>query len=147
VIQDSSNISWDTTIPLSKPDATKTKKKKKAAPCEEKEEPEPVPPAEDDDAWGSWGMSKSKKKKKAAIYEEEVEPEPEPPGRDDIVVMPLAEPRVEQSSVCPFQNKHILEGEEWQSCKKCRATIYQLSIQLLHEGSTVDEQRTAFNKF
>ncbi len=252
VIQESSDASWDATIPLSKPDATKTKKKDEVAlPYEEEVEPEFVPPADEDDAWGSWGTtqlkkkkkdkvalyeeavelepvspnddddawgsrgimkSKKKKKDKVALYEEAVEPEavspnddddawgsrgtmkskkgktgktgkatwsswsfaadkeekakeapeekgpvlmtpveselacPEPPGCYDMVVMPLTEPEIEQSSSCPFQSKHILEGEEWQSCKKCRAVIRRLSIKLLHGGSTVDEQATAFNK-
>jgi hypothetical protein len=41
---------------------------------------------------------------------------------------------VEQSSICPFQTQHILDGEGSKSCKKCRAVIRQVSIQLALEG-------------
>jgi hypothetical protein len=59
----------------------------------------------------------------------------EPGSRDIVLVVPVLEPDVEQSAVCPFRAQHILDGDSWKNCKKCRAVIFQLSIQLAHEGN------------
>lgn len=52
---------------------------------------------------------------------------------------PMLEPDVEEDSVCAFRAKHLLEGDMWKDCRKCRAIIHQVSLELASEGS-VDKE-------
>jgi hypothetical protein len=121
--------------------AAATKKAKERG-MEEPEEAEPVAQAKNEFGWSGWSnlATPAKKAKKEKIKKPE-EPELTSPDQfrtGNIVVVPSLDPGVEQSNACPFRAQHILDGKGWQGCKKCRTVICQMSIQLLHEGSTVD---------
>jgi hypothetical protein len=99
-----------------------------------------------DDSWDSFSLSalkkkgKKGKKGKIAAYEEEAAPfevdvSYEEPSEDAVLVVPALELDVEQSSVCPFLAHHLLDGDSWKSCKKCRAMLCQVSIQLARGGN------------
>lgn len=46
---------------------------------------------------------------------------------------------VEESDVCPEQVQHMRNGGNWKTCRMCCKLIRQMSIQLLHEGTMIDE--------
>ncbi|MCJ1242886.1 hypothetical protein MMC30_000082 [Trapelia coarctata] len=50
----------------------------------------------------------------------------------------VLEPDIVENSLCAFRAKHLLYGDLWKSCMKCRAVIDQISLQLARDRS-VDE--------
>ena len=137
-------------VPLGDDNWAPTKKGKKGKKTANDEEDDLVAKADDAFDWVEWSFGGAVKKgykgKKSgaqtppAVAEESSvlnppeEPELASPEPSGLVAVPSPEPDVEQSNVCPFQAQHILEGDGWWSCKKCRAAIRQLSIQFLNEG-------------
>ncbi|KAF2804328.1 uncharacterized protein BDZ99DRAFT_467613 [Mytilinidion resinicola] len=106
----------------------------------------------------TWGFASKGTKKKPTVWEEPILCEEPPPGEEptpgeemipckglraeDAVVSSLG-PDVKQSSMCPFRARHILDGDSWKSCKKCRAMICQVSIQLAHQENLDAEKAVA----
>jgi len=127
----------------------KTKKGKKGKKKALKEEVEPVAQGKVEfgwsSSWGTWGAAAKNEKREEteelpipSTLEEPELASPKPPEPENIVVVPSLVPDVEQNNVCYLQAQHILEGDGWQSCKKCRNVICQKSIQLLH-GENLDD--------
>ena len=40
------------------------------------------------------------------------------------------------SEICPARVKHLLSGDEWRACRRCRAMVHQVAIQLVRTGHT-----------
>jgi hypothetical protein len=85
------------------------KKKKKAKPATSEEFEEEAAPCEE------------------SILDKELTPSRESGPEDAVLVVRSLGPDVGQS-VCPFRARHILDGNGWKSCTKCRAMICQVSV-------------------
>jgi hypothetical protein len=74
-----------------------------------------------------------------STLDKELTPSRESGPEDAVLVVRPPGPDVGQS-VCPFRARHILDGNGWKSCTRCRALIRQVSIQLTYEENldTVD---------
>ena len=117
-----------------------------------------------DDTWGDWGIAtttigKKKKKKKGVVEEEPIPvpevPEPEPAANPEAFPKPEACPKLEQeykpkpesspeetipetsSTLCPRRSHHLLKGDRWNSCERCRAMLREIAVQLATENKTV----------
>jgi hypothetical protein len=41
------------------------------------------------------------------------------------------------STLCPYRSHHLLEGNGWKSCNRCRAMLKEIAVQLAKENKTV----------
>ena len=44
-----------------------------------------------------------------------------------------------EDGICPNRAKHLLEGDQWKTCRQCRAVLRQVAIQLVNMGHHADE--------
>lgn len=120
-------------------------------------EAEPVMKA--NDRLADWGLatattSKEKKKKRYVAEEESIpvpeksepvvvpEPAPEPEALPEAEQERMVEPElmpeeamseaVPESSgrLCPRRSRHLMKGDRWKSCEKCRAMLRDVAVQL-----------------
>lgn len=81
------------------------------------------------------GIKKAKKENEGKLGEPDSGPSP-PIGTsfgEPVWVMDipdLTEPATQESTVCASQAEHLLNGDMWKNCNKCRALIHRLSIEL-----------------
>jgi hypothetical protein len=87
--------------------------------------------------WAKGKKVKDAKVELALVLPEEPEVSESPAPEPELWV---ADPDVEQSSVCPFRVQHLLNGDSWKNCNKCRAMIRQVSIQLAQEEGSLDKE-------
>jgi hypothetical protein len=40
------------------------------------------------------------------------------------------------STLCPRRSYHLLEGDGWKSCERCRAMLREIAVQLAKENKT-----------
>jgi hypothetical protein len=81
--------------------------------------------------------------------EPELTAEPEPVARQGALPEPdqehkrkpgsvLEENMPESSStLCPHRSHHLLEGNDWESCERCRAILREIAVHLARENKTV----------
>jgi hypothetical protein len=104
-------------------------------------------------------VGKKKKKKKAVVEEYTIpvlmEPEPEPAANTEpflnteVLPEPVQEYELEpksfpeeavsvaSSTPCPRRPQHLLGGDGWKSCERCRAMLGDIAVQLAQENRTV----------
>lgn len=51
----------------------------------------------------------------------------------------LTEPVTQESTVCASQAEHLLNGDMWKNCNKCRALLHRLSIELAQTMTAAED--------
>ncbi|PSN59046.1 hypothetical protein BS50DRAFT_626910 [Corynespora cassiicola Philippines] len=99
-------------------------------------EPEPIPILEPGNTkGGDWGFSSiwgggEKKKGKIAEHASIPRPDPEPE--------PVVEYSATAEAICPFRADHLM-GDKWKDCKKCRAMLCLVAIQIARSDHSDEE--------
>ncbi|KAI9742511.1 MAG: hypothetical protein M1835_003064 [Candelina submexicana] len=101
----------------------------------------------------SVGTKKAKKAKKGLSkksrtihFQDAAEPVPEhivqPKTKLELTsdLESLLELDVKENNLCAFRAKHLLEGDIWKHCQKCRAVIRQVSLQLARDRGSDKEE-------
>lgn len=131
-------------LPIEEPKVEELQSRSPPEPEPEVDEPSPAPLAEPEpevDNWRTaiWGSGKKKEGKK--YVDEPPPPAPEEPAfeseepnaePDEPPLMP-EEPMEVEDGICSVRAKHLL-GDEWKNCRKCRAILRQVAIQIASLG-------------